>query len=157
MQPSVPSKSTTLCISFYGWNKADLFIDALRRVGFRVIGHLVFRKKYPSSTRFLRYQHERTYVLAKGSDIHAPMRPPCWAPRRVKPDRAVVSKFMAGEYRGIRSILFLKQCGVRQVPAGFVTRVDQHTVEMRRMIGGTIEMGAVPAPGRRKTNPRFGL
>ena len=66
-KPSVPSKSTALCISLYGWNKADLFIDALRRVGFRVIGHLVFRKKYPSSTRFLRYQHERTYVLAKGS------------------------------------------------------------------------------------------
>ena len=46
---------------------------------------------------------------------------------------------------GIRSILFLKQCGVRQVPAGFVRRVDQPTVEMRRMIGRTIEMGAVPA------------
>jgi hypothetical protein len=33
-KPSVLSKSTALCISFYGWNKADLFIDALRSVGF---------------------------------------------------------------------------------------------------------------------------
>ena len=50
---------------------------------------------------------------------------------------------MAGEHRGIRSILFLKQCGARQVPAGFVRRVDQPTVEMRRVIGRAIEMGAV--------------
>ena len=59
--------------------------------------------------------------------------------------RACLRVVMAGEHRGIRSILFLKQCGVRQVPAGFVRRVDQPTVEMRRMIGRTIEMGAVPA------------
>ena len=49
-------KSAGFCISFYGWNKADLFIDAWRAAGFRIGGHLVFRKKYPSSTRFLRYQ-----------------------------------------------------------------------------------------------------
>lgn len=59
-------KSAAFCISFYGWNKADLFIDAWRSAGFRIGGHLVFRKKYPSSTRFLRYHHEQAYLLIKG-------------------------------------------------------------------------------------------
>jgi DNA modification methylase len=59
-------KSAAFCVSFYGWNKADLFIDAWRGAGFRIVGHLVFRKRYPSSTRFLRYQHEQAYLLAKG-------------------------------------------------------------------------------------------
>jgi adenine-specific DNA-methyltransferase len=59
-------KSAAFCISFYGWNKADLFIDAWRAAGFRIGGHLVFRKKYPSSVRFLRYQHEQAYLLVKG-------------------------------------------------------------------------------------------
>jgi DNA modification methylase len=59
-------KSAAFCVSFYGWNKADLFIDAWRSAGFRIGGHLVFRKKYPSATRFLRYQHEQAYLLVKG-------------------------------------------------------------------------------------------
>ena len=67
-------KSAAFCISFYGWNKADLFIDAWRRAGFRIGGHLVFRKKYPSSTRFLRYQHEQAYLLVKG-EPQAPAQP----------------------------------------------------------------------------------
>jgi site-specific DNA-methyltransferase (adenine-specific) len=67
-------KSTAFCVSFYGWNKADLFIDAWRSAGFRIVGHLVFRKQYPSSTRFLRYQHEQAYVLAKG-DVQPPAQP----------------------------------------------------------------------------------
>ena len=40
----------------YGWGKADRFIAAWR--GFRMVGHLVLRKKYASLARFLRYQHE---------------------------------------------------------------------------------------------------
>lgn len=67
-------KSTAFCISFYGWNKADLFIDAWRSAGFRIVGHVVFRKRYPSSTRFLRYQHENAYVLAKG-EVQPPAQP----------------------------------------------------------------------------------
>src|SRR5215212_4625740 len=59
-------KASAFCISFYGWNKADLFIEAWRRAGFRIGGHLVFRKRYPSSTRFLSYQHEQAYLLVKG-------------------------------------------------------------------------------------------
>jgi site-specific DNA-methyltransferase (adenine-specific) len=55
-----------VCVSFYGWNKVDLFMAACRAAGYRVIGHMVFRKQYASSARFLRYQHESAYVLAKG-------------------------------------------------------------------------------------------
>jgi adenine-specific DNA-methyltransferase len=54
------------CVSFYGWSKADQFIAAWREAGFRLVGHLVFRKSYTSATRFLRYQHEQAYLLAKG-------------------------------------------------------------------------------------------
>jgi DNA modification methylase len=32
-------KSAAFCVSFYGWNKADLFIDAWRAAGFRIRGH----------------------------------------------------------------------------------------------------------------------
>ena len=67
-------KAAAFCVSFYGWNKADLFIDAWRNAGSRIVGHVVFRKRYPSSTRFLRYQHEQAYVLAKG-DVQPPAKP----------------------------------------------------------------------------------
>jgi site-specific DNA-methyltransferase (adenine-specific) len=46
-------------------------MDAWRAAGFRIVGHLVFRKRYASSARFLRYEHEQAYLLAKGE----PMRP----------------------------------------------------------------------------------
>lgn len=62
------------CVSFYGWNKVDLFVDAWRDAGFRIVGHLVFRKRYASSARFLRYEHEQAYLLAKG-DVAPPAKP----------------------------------------------------------------------------------
>jgi len=62
------------CISFYGWNKVDLFVDAWRDAGFRIVGHLIFRKRYASSARFLRYEHEQAYLLAKG-DVTPPSKP----------------------------------------------------------------------------------
>jgi site-specific DNA-methyltransferase (adenine-specific) len=60
-------KPDSFCVSFYGWNRADLFLSAWRRAGFYIAGHIVFRKKYASSVRFLRYQHEQAYLLAKGN------------------------------------------------------------------------------------------
>ncbi len=54
-------------VSFYGWNKVDLFVEAWKAAGFRIVGHLVFRKRYASSARFLRYEHEQAYLLAKGN------------------------------------------------------------------------------------------
>jgi site-specific DNA-methyltransferase (adenine-specific) len=47
------------------------FLAAWRAAGFRPVGHLVFPKSYASTTRFLRYQHEQAYLLAKGT----PRRP----------------------------------------------------------------------------------
>lgn len=56
----------SFAVSFYGWPHADRFLDAFRAAGFRVVGHLAFPKRYTSTTRFLRYQHELAYLLAKG-------------------------------------------------------------------------------------------
>jgi len=59
-------KDESFCVSFYGWNKIDLFMAAWRAAGLRIVGHIVFRKAYASSVRFMRYQHEQAYLLAKG-------------------------------------------------------------------------------------------
>jgi DNA modification methylase len=59
-------KQDRFMISFYGWTQVDKFFHAWRSAGFRIIGHLVFRKQYASKSRFLKYQHEQAYLLAKG-------------------------------------------------------------------------------------------
>lgn len=64
-------KPGSLCLSFYGWNAADKFINAWRAAGFRMVGHIVFTKRYASSSRFVQSKHEQTYLLAKGE----PARP----------------------------------------------------------------------------------
>jgi DNA modification methylase len=56
----------SLCVSFYGWNKVDTFMAAWREAGFDIVGHIVFRKRYSSRSRFLSYRHESAYLLAKG-------------------------------------------------------------------------------------------
>lgn len=63
-----------LAVSFYGWNKIDLFAEAWKAAGFRMVGHIVFRKSYSSSSRFLRYEHESAYLLAKGN-VTPPAKP----------------------------------------------------------------------------------
>ena len=60
-------KDDTYCLSFYGWNKADVFFNAWRAAGFRIVGHVVFRKKYASSVKYFQCQHEQAYLLAKGN------------------------------------------------------------------------------------------
>ncbi len=67
-------KPATFCVSFYGWNKVDLFMAAWRAAGFRPLGHIVFRKRYASKTGFLKSQHEAAYLLAKG-DVERPALP----------------------------------------------------------------------------------
>ena len=59
-------KPDSLCVSFYGWQSADVFIAAWRAVGFRIVGHLVFVKNYASSSRYVAARHECAYILAKG-------------------------------------------------------------------------------------------
>ncbi len=56
----------SLAVSFYGWNRTDLFMQAWREAGFAIVGHIVFRKRYASTARFLSYRHESAYLLAKG-------------------------------------------------------------------------------------------
>jgi site-specific DNA-methyltransferase (adenine-specific) len=62
-------KPDCFCVCFYGWTKIDRFFAAWRAAGFYPVGHLVFRKSYASSTRFVRYQHEQAYLLAKGRPL----------------------------------------------------------------------------------------
>jgi DNA modification methylase len=62
-------KPASYCVSFYGWNRVDRFVDAWSSAGFRIVGHLVFRKQYASGGRLLRYSHECAYLLAKGNVV----------------------------------------------------------------------------------------
>jgi site-specific DNA-methyltransferase (adenine-specific) len=60
-------KPDRLMLCFYGWPRAEKFLEAWREAGFRPVGHLVFRKSYTTkATEFLKYQHEQAYLLAKG-------------------------------------------------------------------------------------------
>jgi site-specific DNA-methyltransferase (adenine-specific) len=58
-------KQDRVAIMFYGWTKIDAFFAAWKDAGFQPVGHLVFRKAYSSKTRFLRFQHEQAFLLAK--------------------------------------------------------------------------------------------
>ncbi|WGL99925.1 DNA methyltransferase (plasmid) [Arsenophonus sp. aPb] len=62
-------KPNSLMISFYGWNRVEKFVDAWKKSGFRVVGHLVFKKNYASKKAFLGYSHESAYLLAKGHPL----------------------------------------------------------------------------------------
>jgi DNA modification methylase len=55
-----------LAIMYYGWTRVDDFFAAWRAAGFTPVGHIVFRKTYSSRKRFLGYQHEQAFLLAKG-------------------------------------------------------------------------------------------
>lgn len=59
-------KPDTLCVCFYGWQAVDAFMNAWKTAGFTPVEHIVWRKRYASSTRFLKRTHEQAYVLAKG-------------------------------------------------------------------------------------------
>ena len=59
-------KKDRLCVSFYGWPKAEHFLLAWRAVGFYPVGHFVWVKGYASSRGFAEGRHESAYLLAKG-------------------------------------------------------------------------------------------
>jgi site-specific DNA-methyltransferase (adenine-specific) len=59
-------KQNRIAIMFYGWTKIDKFFEAWVAAGFQPAGHIVFHKRYSSKSRFLRYQHEQAFLLAKG-------------------------------------------------------------------------------------------
>jgi DNA modification methylase len=59
------------CVSFCGFTQAERFLAVWKAAGFRVLEHLVWRKRYPSSTGYVRRYHEQAYLMAKGN----PRRP----------------------------------------------------------------------------------
>jgi site-specific DNA-methyltransferase (adenine-specific) len=65
----------TLCVSFYGWPHADLFVATWKAIGFRPVSHLAFVKNTWGLGQFTRSQHETAYLLAKGHPV--------------RPDRAI--------------------------------------------------------------------
>jgi site-specific DNA-methyltransferase (adenine-specific) len=78
-------KDNRLCVSFYGWNRVDTFMDIWKDAGFAPVGHVVWPKRYASSGRFVRYQHEQAYLLAKGTP---------------RPPRLVLSDVQSWQYTG---------------------------------------------------------
>jgi adenine-specific DNA-methyltransferase len=59
-------KPDTFCISFYGWPKVDLFMNAWKASGLRPRAHFVFPKRYASGKSVVEYRHEQAFLLAKG-------------------------------------------------------------------------------------------
>lgn len=68
-------KPDSYCVSFYGWNSVDQFMDAWREAGFQPVGHFVWTKPYHSSEGFTARQHESAYLLVKGHPTR-PEHPP---------------------------------------------------------------------------------
>lgn len=68
-------KRDSFCVCFYGWNRAEIFLDAWKEAGFKTAGHFVWAKKYPSRTGYVRAHHEQAYLLAKGRP-GKPVNPP---------------------------------------------------------------------------------
>ena len=59
-------KPDSLCITFCGWTALADFTTTWKNAGFRIVGHIVWRKPYASSAGQTAYHHESAYVLAKG-------------------------------------------------------------------------------------------
>lgn len=70
----------SFCVSFYGWQAADTFLQTWRATGFRPVGHFTFVKGYNSRQSYTAARHENAYLLAKGKPAY-----PCSAPRDVLP------------------------------------------------------------------------
>jgi site-specific DNA-methyltransferase (adenine-specific) len=68
-------KPDSYAVSFYGWNKADRFLEVWRECGFRPVGHFVWVKRYASCVRHTQTKHEQAYLLAKGNPL-PPKAPP---------------------------------------------------------------------------------
>jgi adenine-specific DNA-methyltransferase len=57
----------SLCLCFYGWPHAELFLNAWKLIGFRPVSHIVCIKNNIGLGHFSRSQHETAYLLAKGN------------------------------------------------------------------------------------------
>ena len=70
-------KSGHYCVCFYGWNKADLFLNAWKSAGLYPVAHFVWNKGYASARKFVRSTHECAYLLVKRSSANSgePLQP----------------------------------------------------------------------------------
>jgi site-specific DNA-methyltransferase (adenine-specific) len=59
-------KCDALCLSFYGWPSADIFLGTWKGIGFRPVSLLALFKLRWGFGHFTRAQHETAYLLAKG-------------------------------------------------------------------------------------------
>jgi site-specific DNA-methyltransferase (adenine-specific) len=59
-------KKDSLCLTFYGWPHAEIFLSSWRSAGFRPISVFVLVKRRIGLGYFSRAQHEQAYLLAKG-------------------------------------------------------------------------------------------
>ena len=60
-------KPNSYCISFYGWNAVEKFTQKWTGLGFKIVGHFVWAKKYASSTGYTKHQSESAFLLVKGN------------------------------------------------------------------------------------------
>lgn len=66
-------KYNAYCICFCGWSALPKFTAAWEAAGFRIVGQIVWKKRYASRKGYTEYRHETAYVLAKGN----PAKPAC--------------------------------------------------------------------------------
>lgn len=60
-------KDNAFCVTFYGWGQAERFVWAWKQAGFRLVGHIVWEKRYASRVDFLESRHEQAMLLIKGN------------------------------------------------------------------------------------------
>jgi len=64
-------KRDSLCLSFYGWTNADIFLGTWKEIGYRPVSHIAVLKVHYGFGTYARTQHATAYLLAKGT----PQRP----------------------------------------------------------------------------------
>lgn len=69
-------KADSLCLSFYGWPHADIFLSTWKASGFRPVSLIVLVKDRLGLGQFTRAQHEQAYLLAKGTPRRPELAPP---------------------------------------------------------------------------------
>jgi len=60
-------KNNSFFICFYGYYQTDKFIQAWRKAGFGLQGHLVWVKEHHSKSKYVKFFHDVAYLLVKGN------------------------------------------------------------------------------------------
>lgn len=149
-------KSNRLMLCFYGWPRAEKFLEAWREAGFRPVGHLVFRKSYTAkATDFLKYQHEQGYLLAKGRPAmigglipDSRVAPSAFTRKRFLPHHHVARRIAAIDRFGIE--LYLNRVGIQFVEMdvhvkAVLVRFGLHLHSSEAQLGPVIGKLAAPS------------